>query len=144
MLEAVMAQVGQAEVFVAVAAVADWRVDQSSAVKLKKTDSAPPALRMVRNPDILAQVASLPSPPYCVGFAAESEQVGDNARAKLAAKKVPLIVANLAQDVLGSDQAELMLVDERSTVTWPRAGKIDQARRLVAEIAARLPPRIQT
>jgi phosphopantothenoylcysteine decarboxylase/phosphopantothenate--cysteine ligase len=143
MLEAVMTQARQSEVFVSVAAVADWRVDQSSPVKLKKT-SAPPALRLVRNPDILAQVASLPSPPYCVGFAAETEQVQDNARAKLAAKKVPLIVANLAQEVLGGDQAELVLVDERSTVTWPRASKLEQARRLVAEIASRLPPQIQT
>jgi len=140
MLDAVMAHAGACEVFIAVAAVADWRVDQASPVKLKKGDGAPPALRLVRNPDILAQVASLPSPPYCVGFAAETGEVQANARAKLAAKNVPLIVANLAQDALGSDQAELMLVDERAAVTWPRASKIEQARRLVAEIASRLPP----
>jgi len=139
MLEAVMAHAAQAEVFVAVAAVADWRVEQASPVKLKKGDGPPPALRLVRNPDILAQVAALPSPPYCVGFAAETGEVQANARAKLAAKKVPLIVANLAQDALGADQAELMLVDERSAVTWPSASKIEQARRLVAQIAARLP-----
>ena len=138
MSEAVMARAGQCEVFIAVAAVADWRVDQTSAVKLKKGDG-PPTLRLVRNPDILAQVAGLPSPPYCVGFAAETEQVQANARAKLAAKKVPLIVANLAQDALGADHAELMLVDERSAATWPRASKLEQARRLVAEIGARLP-----
>jgi phosphopantothenoylcysteine decarboxylase / phosphopantothenate---cysteine ligase len=140
MFEAVMAQAGRCDVFVSVAAVADWRTDQASAVKLKKGDGAPPALRLVPNPDILAQVAGLPSAPFCVGFAAETDQVQANARAKLASKKVALIVANRAQDVLGADEAELMLVDSQRSVSWPRAAKLELARRLVAEIAARLPP----
>jgi len=139
MQQAVMQHAGQADVFVAVAAVADWRVEQQSAVKLKKDASGPPSLRLVANPDILAQVAALPSPPFCVGFAAETGDVQANARAKLGAKKIPLIVANLAQDALGADQAELVLIDAQSAITWPRADKLEQARRLVAEIERRLP-----
>ena len=139
MRQAVMERAGQADVFISVAAVADWRVDQPSAVKLKKDGSGPPTLRLVPNADILAQVAALPRPPFCVGFAAETDQLQANARAKLDAKKISLIVANRAQDAIGADQAELVLIDERSTVTWPREDKLEQARRLVAEIAARLP-----
>ena len=90
-------------------------------------------------PGVLAQVAALPSPPFCVGFAAETGDVQANARAKLGAKKIPLIVANLAQDALGADQAELVLIDAQSAITWPRADKLEQARRLVAEIERRLP-----
>jgi phosphopantothenoylcysteine decarboxylase/phosphopantothenate--cysteine ligase len=139
MHEAVMAQAPGVHVFVAVAAVADWRAEQPSAAKLKK--SSPPeavTLRFVPNPDILAAVAALPSAPLCVGFAAESERLVEHARAKLAAKKLALVVANRAQDAIGADASELILVDERASVTLPRAGKLEQARRIVAEIAARL------
>jgi phosphopantothenoylcysteine decarboxylase/phosphopantothenate--cysteine ligase len=141
MHEAVMSHAGNAHIFVSVAAVADWRAEQPSAAKLKK--SAPPeavTLRFVPNPDILADVAALPSPPFCVGFAAESERLVEQARVKLAAKKVPMIVANRVQDAMGADDSELIVVDERASVTLPRAGKLEQARRIVAEIAARLPP----
>jgi phosphopantothenoylcysteine decarboxylase/phosphopantothenate--cysteine ligase len=139
MHEAVMARAGSAQVFIAVAAVADWRVENPSAAKLKKSNPPEPvSIRFVPNPDILASVAALPSPPYCVGFAAESEHVIEHARAKLAAKKVPLIIANRVQDALGADDSELVLVDARGTHTLPRAGKLEQARLIVAEIAARL------
>jgi phosphopantothenoylcysteine decarboxylase/phosphopantothenate--cysteine ligase len=139
MREAVMAQVGQAHVFVAVAAVADWRVEQPVAAKMKKSTPAEPVtIRFVPNPDILAEVAALPSPPFCVGFAAESEHLVESARAKLAAKKLPLVIANRAQDAIGADESELMLIDELASVTLPSAGKLEQARRIVAEIAARL------
>jgi len=139
MLEAVMSQAGAAHVFVAVAAVADWRVEQPGTAKMKK--SVPPepvTIRFVPNPDILAEVAALPSPPFCVGFAAESERLVENARAKLAAKKLSLVIANRAQDAIGADDSELILVDERASVTLARASKLEQARRIVAEIAARL------
>jgi phosphopantothenoylcysteine decarboxylase/phosphopantothenate--cysteine ligase len=95
-------------------------------------------IRFVPNPDILAEVAALPSPPFCVGFAAESEHLVENARAKLAAKKLSLVIANRAQDAIGADDSELILVDERASVTLARASKLEQARRIVAEIAARL------
>jgi phosphopantothenoylcysteine decarboxylase/phosphopantothenate--cysteine ligase len=140
MLEAVLARAGTADVFVAVAAVADWRPEQPSAGKIKKASPPEPiALRFVPNPDILAQVAALPSAPFCVGFAAESDRLVERARTKLAAKKLALIVANLAQDAIGADQSELTLIDERASLTLQRAPKLEQARRIVAEIAARLP-----
>jgi phosphopantothenoylcysteine decarboxylase/phosphopantothenate--cysteine ligase len=140
MYDAVMAHAGSADVFVAVAAVADWHAEQPSPAKLKKSTPAEAVtLRFVPNPDILAAVAALPSPPFCVGFAAESERLVEQARAKLAAKRLPLIVANRAQDAIGADDSELILVDERASVTLPRADKLEQARRIVAEIAARLP-----
>ncbi len=139
MYEAAVAEAAGCEVFVSVAAVADWRADRTSPVKLKKTQAEAPSLNLVRNPDILARIASMPSAPFCVGFAAETDQVQAQARAKLDAKKIPLIVANLAQDVLGADQAELVLIDADGAVTWPRADKLAQARRLMAEIAVRRP-----
>ena len=100
--------------------------------------SAPPALQFEPNVDILAAVAALPVPPFCVGFAAESEDVVDNARKKLASKKVPLVVANRAQDAFGADGAELFLVESTGVTTLPHDDKLAQARRLIAEIAQRL------
>ena len=127
------------DVFISVAAVADWNVSNPSRSKIKKDDSAtPPALKFAPNPDILATVASLPSAPYCVGFAAESDDVIENARRKLTNKKVPLIVANRAQDVFGSDSSELSLIDGHGVTTLPRTDKLAQARRLMTEIASRL------
>jgi phosphopantothenoylcysteine decarboxylase/phosphopantothenate--cysteine ligase len=138
MMSAVMEQL-PADVFISVAAVADWHVSNPNASKIKKSASAtPPALQFEPNPDILATVAALPSAPYCVGFAAESNDVIDNARRKLTAKKVPLMVANRAQDVFGSDNSELSLIDSRGVTGLPTADKLVQARRLIAEIAARL------
>lgn len=137
MYDDVMAYVDHAQVFIAVAAVADWRVKAPSASKLKKA-KGPPQLDFEPNPDILAAVAALPSPPYCVGFAAESDNVIEYARAKLRAKNVPLIVANRAQDAFGADDSELHLVDAQGVVTLAKDDKLAQARRIVAEIAARL------
>jgi phosphopantothenoylcysteine decarboxylase / phosphopantothenate---cysteine ligase len=141
MHDVVMARADSAHVFVAVAAVADWRAERPSASKIKKSaPSEPLTLRLLANPDILAAVAALPSPPFCVGFAAESERLIEHARAKLVAKKLPLIIANQVQDAVGADDSELTLVDERSAVTLPRADKLEQARRIVTEIAGRLSP----
>ena len=138
MMSAVMDQL-PADVFISVAAVADWHVSNQSASKIKKTAAAtPPALQFAPNPDILATVAALPSAPYCVGFAAESDDVIDNARRKLASKKVPLMVANRAQDVFGADRSELSLIDADGVTTFPLADKGVQAQRLIAEIASRL------
>jgi phosphopantothenoylcysteine decarboxylase/phosphopantothenate--cysteine ligase len=137
MFDEVMAYVDHAQAFIAVAAVADWRVAAPSASKLKK-GKGQPALSFELNPDILASVAALPHAPYCVGFAAESENVVEFAQAKRRAKKIPLIIANRAQDALGSDDSELSIVDENGVTTLARAGKLVQARRLVAEIGRRL------
>lgn len=139
MFDQVMACVGNAQVFIGVAAVADWRVTHASPTKLKKRpDAPPPALQFAPNPDILASVAALPNAPYCVGFAAETDDVLANAQAKRAAKNVPLIVANRAQDAFGADDSELLLVDAQGVTTLARTDKLAQARRIVAEIAARL------
>ena len=128
-----------ADVFIAVAAVADWRIANSSARKLKKDEAAtPPTLRFEPNVDILATVAALPNAPYCVGFAAESEDVVDNARRKLTSKKVPLVIANRAQDAFGAQGSELFLVEARGVTPLPHADKSVQARRLIAAIADRL------
>jgi phosphopantothenoylcysteine decarboxylase/phosphopantothenate--cysteine ligase len=141
MHDAVMAGL-PADVFISVAAVADWRVANPSAAKIKKDSGVKaPALEFAPNADILATVAALPSPPYCVGFAAESEDVVDNARRKLASKKVPLIIANRAQDTFGSDRSELFLVEASGVTALHEDGKLAQARRLVAEIANRLAAR---
>ena len=131
-----------ADVFIAVAAVADWRVINPSGRKIKKNEKAtPPTLQFEPNVDILATVAALPAPPFCVGFAAESEDVVANAQRKLASKKVPLIVANRAQDAFGADGSELFLVDARGVNTLSHDDKLAQARRLIAEIANRVESR---
>ncbi len=143
MLASVLAQADDADVFIAVAAVADWRAAAVSPVKLKKRASAePPVLQLANNPDIVARVAALPSPPMCVAFAAESEQLLEHARAKRSAKGVAMVVANRVDDTLDSDEAELLLVDATTTQSLPRAPKLEQARRLVAAIAQRLATRI--
>lgn len=142
MLDAVQAAVDGADVFVGVAAVADWRVAQPSATKIKKgADRKPPSLEFVENPDIIATVAARRGAPLCVGFAAESDNVVEHARAKLAAKKLALVAGNRAEDALGADDSEIVLVDANGETVLPRAGKLAQARRLVAAIAERLAAR---
>ena len=144
MLDAVVARADSADVFIAVAAVADWRAEAASPAKIKKVaGGAPPTLRLATNPDILATVAALPSPPLCVGFAAESGNLVENARAKLAAKGATFIVANQVEDALGADEVELVLVDPSAVRTLARAPKLTQARRLVAAIAQRLQTRME-
>lgn len=138
MHECVMAQLGGQQVFIAVAAVADWRVTNTSAQKLKKTGGGPPTLHFAPNPDILATVAALPNRPYCVGFAAESENLLQNGAEKRRRKGVPLLVGNIGHHTFGRDDNALVLFDESGHTELPRAGKQELARSLVAEIAARL------
>ncbi len=139
MLAAALAAAPGSDVFVASAAVADWRVAAVSEAKIKKAaGSAAPVLELVENDDILATVAALPTAPYCVGFAAESHDLIAHAREKLARKKVALIVANIGAETFGQDDNTLTLVDAQGAHAWPRAGKLALARRLVAEIAARI------
>ena len=141
MRDAVMAQVRDADVFIGVAAVADWRVKNSSAQKLKKNALAGggPVLEFEPNPDILAEVAALPNGPWCVGFAAETEKLAEHAQAKRQRKGVPLLVGNLAQHVMDGDTTELVLFDDEGMHPLPAAPKLAAARQLVAEIARRLP-----
>lgn len=136
MFEAVKKHAKAADIFIGVAAVADYRVDTTSKHKIKRTD-ANLTLKLVPNPDILAWVAALPKPPFCVGFAAESQKLHEFADAKRRKKKVPLMVANLAQNAIGADDNEVTLLDDSGTHTLPRAPKPQIARQLVAHIAKR-------
>lgn len=137
---AVMANVKKADIFIAVAAVADWHVVNASDNKLKKTSSEqPPTLQFAPNPDILAEVAKLPGGPWCVGFAAETEKLHEHAQAKRQRKGVPLLVGNLAQDSMGGDTTTFVLFDDQGTEELPRLSKTDAARRLIQAIANRLP-----
>ncbi|WP_019939328.1 bifunctional phosphopantothenoylcysteine decarboxylase/phosphopantothenate--cysteine ligase CoaBC [Bordetella sp. FB-8] len=136
---AVMAEAASADIFIAVAAVADWYVKNASTQKIKKTRGGPPQLEFEANPDILADVAGLARGPWCVGFAAETENLAEHAEDKRRRKNLPLLVGNLAQNVMDADATELALFDDRGMHSLPAATKLDAARRLVAEIAARLP-----
>ncbi len=139
MHDAVLPLAAQHDVFVATAAVADWRPAQCGAQKIKKDGSGQvPHIPMTENPDILAAVARLPGRPYCVGFAAESHDLARHARDKRLRKNIPLIVGNLGPATFGRDDNALLLVDEHGERELPHAGKLRLARALVAEIAARL------
>jgi phosphopantothenoylcysteine decarboxylase/phosphopantothenate--cysteine ligase len=127
------------DVFISVAAVADYKPKDASPRKIKKANGRPVTLELVENPDILAYVARLKDAPYCVGFAAESEDLARNAAAKRAQKNVPLIAANLAQEALGADDNAIKLYDERGEHDLGRGPKLELARRLVAHVARALP-----
>ncbi|BDI06116.1 phosphopantothenoylcysteine decarboxylase [Sphaerotilus microaerophilus] len=143
MHDAVLPQAAAHDVFVATAAVADWRPASLSAQKIKKDGKKiAPIFELSENPDILAAVAALPGGPYCVGFAAESEKLEQHAREKLRRKKLPLIVGNLGPATFGRDDNALLLVDAQTTQALPADGsavdKLTLARELVAEIARRV------
>jgi phosphopantothenoylcysteine decarboxylase / phosphopantothenate---cysteine ligase len=140
MLEAVTRDVKGADVFIAVAAVADYRVKNPSAQKIKKANGKGLALEFEENPDILGYVASLDKPPLCVGFAAESENLAENAKAKRAKKNLPLLAANLAQDALGAEDNAITLYDDSGEHPLGRGPKLELARKLVAHVAGMLPP----
>ncbi|MBI3044214.1 MAG: bifunctional phosphopantothenoylcysteine decarboxylase/phosphopantothenate--cysteine ligase CoaBC [Betaproteobacteria bacterium] len=135
MFEAVKKHSARCDIYIGVAAVADYRVDKPSRHKIKKTERDQLNLRLVPNPDILAWVAQRPRPPFCVGFAAESRDLDAYADEKRRRKKVPLMVANLAQEAIGSDDNEVTLLDDRGTHKLPRAPKDVVARQLIAHIA---------
>ena len=143
MLEAVLQQAPEATVFIATAAVADWRPASSSERKIKKDGSGqPPQLAFTENTDILATVAQSPRAQsgelFCVGFAAESHDLEDNAQAKRKRKGVPLLVGNIGPATFGRDDNALLLVDAQGSRELARASKLSLARELVADIAARL------
>ncbi|MDB5791925.1 MAG: phosphopantothenate synthase [Massilia sp.] len=145
MMDAVMANAGGQHVFVAVAAVADWRVANASEQKLKKQEGGgAPQLEFVQNPDILATVAgtvSLSGWPYCVGFAAESENLVEYGAAKRERKGIPLLVGNIGHHTFGQDTNAIVLFDEHGHTVLPQADKLTLARQLVSEIGKRLEQR---
>ena len=145
MLASALAASTVATVLVATAAVADWRPASHSEQKIKKDGSGqPPALSFVENPDILQMLAkgarAQSGQLFCVGFAAESENLIEHAKAKRERKGIPLLVGNIGPMTFGQDHNSLLLVDANGVRELPRATKLVLARELIGEIAARLPP----
>ena len=134
MMQAVLQQIGTADIFIGVAAVADYAVKNRSEHKIKKSD-ANLTIELTPNPDILATVASLPAAPFCVGFAAESQNLLQYADEKRRRKNIPLLVANLVQAALGADDNEGILLDDAGQHPLPRAPKAQIARELIRHIA---------
>lgn len=140
---AVMALAPHFDIFISVAAVADWYVSNSSEQKIKKNaDQQTPVIEFAPNPDILASVAALPEQqkPFCVGFAAETEKLIEHAHAKRLRKGVPLLVGNLAQQAMDADDTQLMLFDDSGHLEWPPQSKTDAAKHLIEHIALQLNP----
>ena len=141
MYDAVMAAAPGNDIFIAVAAVADWRVANIASDKIKKDDHEPPALDFVANPDILATVAAMPNGPWCVGFAAETQLLSKFAHEKRLRKGIPMLVGNLAQHVMDADDTLVSIFDDSGEHPIPAGSKQDVARLIVRALAARLPER---
>jgi phosphopantothenoylcysteine decarboxylase/phosphopantothenate--cysteine ligase len=137
MREAVLAALPGADVFVGVAAVADYRPAVAAAQKIKK-GAQQRTLELIANPDILAEVAARPDAPFCVGFAAESERLAEYAEAKRRSKNLPLLVGNLVQHGLGGDRNEVVLFDDRGAHPLPAGAKLVVARAIVTHITEML------
>ena len=135
MYRAVHGCIASQDIFISVAAVADYKIKNSSNQKLKKDGTGtPPVIELVENPDILASVAALSNPPFCVGFAAESENVLEHARAKRLKKNVPMLVANQVSQAMGKATNQIMIIDGRQETSFPESDK----RRAAEEIVKRL------
>jgi phosphopantothenoylcysteine decarboxylase/phosphopantothenate--cysteine ligase len=134
MYDAVMSNIIKQDIFIAVAAVADYRPVTQHHEKIKKSTTSL-TLELTPNKDILADVSSLPNPPFCVGFAAETVNLLEYAEAKRKAKKLPLIVANLVTDAMGSEENSVTLLDKNGEHQLERAPKTDVARLLLQHIA---------
>ena len=137
MYQAVMKNINKQDIFIGVAAVADYSPTKPSAQKIKKSTTSR-SLELTPNKDILAEVANLPNAPFCVGFAAESENLLTYAEAKRNAKKLPLIVANLVAEAMGSDENSVTLLDKNGAHPLPRAPKTEVAKLLLQHIASML------
>ena len=139
MREAVLRELPGRDLFIAVAAVADYRPTTVHADKIKKSESGGTlTLELAQNPDILAEVAALPDAPFCVGFAAESRNLAEYAEGKRVAKRLPLVVGNLIQDGLGGDANSVILFDAEGSHPLPPGDKLSVARAIVAHIALML------
>lgn len=133
MYQTVMQHVASQDIFIGVAAVADYRPEVSSTQKIKKSEETL-TINLIKNKDILADIASLPNPPYCVGFAAETEHVLDYAQQKRLAKRIPMIVANHASTAMGSDQNTVTIIDEQGNHSLETDTKENIAYKLLSYI----------
>ncbi len=139
MFDAVMANIAGQDIFIAVAAVADWRVANIATDKIKKKGTNTPELNFVPNPDILATVASLPNGPWCVGFAAETERLSEFAHEKRLRKGIPMLIGNLAQHVMDADHTTVSIFDEHGEHPLPSSAKHDVARKIIDAVIQRMP-----
>lgn len=137
MLDTVMQQLPGQDIFIAVAAVADWRIKNISTNKIKKDGQATPNLEFEANPDILATVANQRPGPWCVGFAAETENLSEHAHAKRLRKGIPMLIGNLAQHVMDAEHTTVSIFDDQGEHALPLGSKQDIARQLVAAISER-------
>lgn len=138
MFEAVKKRAAASDVFISVAAVADYKVKHPSTQKIKKANGASLTLELAENPDILAYVAGMKNGPFCVGFAAESEKLAQHAMEKRAKKNIPLIAANLAQDAIGADTNSIVLYDAGGEHPLGKGPKLELARKLLEHVAGML------
>ena len=144
MYDAVMKQAKKADVFIAVAAVADYHVVDARDHKMKRGEGSKGSkgnvqIALAANPDILADVAAIKQGPFCVGFAAETENLREYAQTKRKKKNIPLLAANLAQEAFGRDDNALTLFHDKGEIELPRASKIVLARQLISQVASMLP-----
>ena len=135
MHSAALHRAAASDVFIAVAAVADYRPKIVAEHKVKKDGGAAPDIELIQNPDILADIAAFAAPPLCVGFAAESQNLAEYAEKKRLSKKIPLIIGNLIQDGFGGDENTLILFDKTGQHPLTPAPKLELARQLIAHIA---------
>jgi phosphopantothenoylcysteine decarboxylase / phosphopantothenate---cysteine ligase len=139
MRNAVMQHIHAQDIFISVAAVADYKPATVSPQKIKKSEHAL-YIELVPNPDILLEVANLPQAPFCVGFAAETEQLIPYAAQKRLRKNLPLIAANIANEAFGNDDNQLILIDDKGEHHLPLTTKQESARLLLQHIVHMLPP----
>ncbi|MBR0128270.1 MAG: bifunctional phosphopantothenoylcysteine decarboxylase/phosphopantothenate--cysteine ligase CoaBC [Neisseriaceae bacterium] len=137
MYQAVMQHIENQDIFISAAAVADYKVKNKSKQKIKKNNQLP-IIELEENPDILASVANLKNPPFCVGFAAESDNVIDYARKKMNKKNLPMIVANAVADAMGKDTTTISIIDKEQTTEVPHTDKYTAANEIVKRMAALL------
>lgn len=137
MYAAVMQEIGWADIFISAAAISDYKIATPAQHKIKK-DAAELSLTLTPTKDILREVANLPQPPFCVGFAAETSELGSQVEDKRLLKNLPLIAANRVPQAFGSDENELVLYDQSGRHTLPRGPKIEAARALINHIAQML------
>lgn len=137
MYQTVMQHIGDQDVFISVAAVADYSPAQTSEQKIKK-DHASLSIELKKNQDILSKVASLPAAPFCVGFAAETENLVEHASKKRIAKKLPMIVANLVSQSMGKDNTQVTIIDDHGTHPLPAADKTIIAEAILSFIEKKL------
>lgn len=138
MFDAVFANINKQDIFISVAAVADWKITNAHPHKYKKENNTTPTISLAQNPDILASVSALTNKPFCVGFAAESENLITNGTKKRIQKNIPLLVGNIGPKTFGRDDNELILFDEKGHTTLAPATKNKLAQQLISEIVKRM------